>query len=199
MTTETIAPFGPRIEALRAEAEKLADRFDIESDPDSDLVRSQTRYLLLKFFLQQIHTARTGSRIEPGGHAANDAAGELLNRVLDRDFGGLSGFRSRWLACAAGRGTGWVIGGLSFATFRFHLFPAESDTVAIPFCVSPILVSCVDPDIYAAGSASIRSMHEAHWEATSMRVIANRVACLQKPLELFEDPADCQEDSCAAG
>lgn len=196
MQVDIATPFGPGLAAYRAESERLARRFEDAETAGHGLVRSQTRYLLLKFFLQQIDPDAGHDRDLPG---ERNAPGDLLNRVLERDFDGLAGLRKQWLQFASQNDTRWIIGGLSFATFRFHLFPARSDTADIPFCVSPILVSCVDPAIYEPGTSDLQAAHEANWSRISMRVIENRVACLQKPLALFEEAEDCQGDGCAAG
>jgi hypothetical protein len=97
---------------------------------------AQNQAMLLKFFLEQAFG--TGA---PIGKTA---------RIIQRDFESAEKFAQAWLSEAAKDGVDWLVFGLSFADFRFHLFPIGA--AGMPFCISPVLCTCLRTDVIALSS-----------------------------------------------
>lgn len=138
---------------------------------------AQNQAMLFKFFLGQAFG--TGGRI---GKTA---------RVIQRDFESAEKFAEAWLSEAAGDGVDWLVFGLSFADFRFHLFPIGA--TGMPFCISPILCTCLRTDVIALSGLTRKQFAEVQWNHIDWLIVEQRIACLEKPLNVLGDGQDCLE------
>jgi hypothetical protein len=143
---------------------------------------SQNEAMLAKFFLEQ---AFGNSAVITGD----------LRSIIERDFGGVEGLHRSWLLAAVRPGVRYVVLGLSFADFRFHLFPIGGGAPP-PFCVSPIACGCFRADVVALTTFGGDHFAQAQWRHIDWGVVAHRLACLSQPLDLFEEPEDCLDDEC---
>jgi len=139
----------------------------------------QNQAMLLKFFLEQAFG--TGG---PIGETA---------RVIQRDFESAEKFAEAWLSEAAKDGVDWLVFGLSFADFRFHLFPIC--TTGMPFCISPVLCTCLRTDVIALSGLTRKQFAEVQWNHIDWLIVEQRIACLEKPLDVLGDGQDCLEDA----
>jgi superoxide dismutase len=172
--------------ALQREYTELWNRIeDLRATSPWNYPALQNQAMLLKFFLEQAF----GSGDPPRGDTL---------RVLERDFGGIEGFAVLWHEAAARAGVDWLVLGLSFADFRFHLFPVGSGSPPIPFCVSPIFCACMRGDVVERSGLSRDGFARAQWEHLGWSAVEDRLVCLTLPLDVFDEPADCVTESCAA-
>jgi hypothetical protein len=144
---------------------------------------SQNQAMLLKFFLEQAR----GS-VPPR---------QKTRALVDRDFGRWENFRASWTALAIPPAVHWIVLGLSFADFRFHLFPVGPAT-SLPFCVSPISCWCLIEELQVRINVVRERFINVEWLATDWGVVESRIDCLEEPLDVFSDPVDCfcKEGSC---
>ncbi len=156
------------------------DSWNLGVDPGS-FSESQNQTMLLKFFLEQ-------------AFGDGNASGRALS-LIERDSGGLAAFRQVWSSEAEKESIDWVVWGLSFADFRFHLF-SFGRGIDAPFCVSPMLCSCFRRDIVELSGMSRGDFAERQWEKLDWTIVEQRIACLEKPLDVFDDAVDCVEQSC---
>jgi hypothetical protein len=87
----------------------------------------------------------------------------------------------------------WIIWGLSYADFRFHLFPVGRALDALPFCVSPVLAACVRQSIVERSGLDRATFANRQLAAIDWTIVEKRIECLEKPLDLFGDYQDCTE------
>ena len=163
----------------RESIDEMFDRLRAMAPPSSDpwdYVALQNRAMLARFHDQQ-DVAR-----DPHPPLA------LARKLIARDFGGFEPFKAQFFRLATQARCSWIVWGLSFADFRFHLLPSESDLQGVAFCCSPMLVSDV------ASISDVKAATELYsridWQA-----VEHRIACLSEPLNLFDKPQDCQADA----
>ena len=181
MTGESWLSLSVRARLADECAERWA-RISILSDSTRHLVdfgREQSSAMLLKLFLEQI-----GAQSEPTGRSL---------RLLARDGGGISRFRSDILDVGTSEDVEWIVWGLSFATFRFHLFPIGGARYATPFCVSPVLVLCVRRNIVESSDLTRAEFAADQFDHIDWSVVESRLICLETPLDLFAPCGDCQD------
>jgi len=138
--------------------------------------------MLLKFFLEQAFGTGT-----PFGKSL---------QILERDFGGFAGFSSQWIHAAVKDEVHWLVLALAFSDFRFHLFPVGVNGYEIPFCVSPMLCACVESEIASLSNMTRQQFAEAQLNHLNWNVVEQRIACLELPLNIFEDGTDCVDETC---
>lgn len=136
----------------------------------------QNRGMLLKFFLEQAF----------GDGIPRDSSATLI----ERDSGGLDHFRQCFVAAATADQVDWIVWGLSFATLRFHLFPISESHPLNPSCVSPIMVGCMRTQLVSVFEGGRFEAAETQFANLDWNVIENRIACLEKPLDVFDIPID---------
>lgn len=142
--------------------------------------RAQNELMLTKFFLEQAF--------------GEGAPGALASKLLERDAGSYAKFVQQLRSVAASPRAQWIVWSLSFATFRFHIFPVGDSMVECPFCVSPMLCICMSDELVKLLDRPRGQILEDQLQAIDWDVVENRLACLTKPLDLFEEQADCQDD-----
>ncbi len=140
------------------------------------LARAQNTAMLVKFFLEQACGAR---KAEP-----------LALRVVERDWGSLATFEAQWRGMALDNRVRWIVFGLGFHDFRFHLYPLQDE---VPFCVSPVLCWCLEPDLFGSNRATYV---DKLWEHTDWSVGELRLQCLEQPVDIFSEPQDCVAGAC---
>jgi superoxide dismutase len=166
-----------------AQADKgIVDRTPPSAANVSDFLFAQNGWMLKKFFLQQAF----------GGGLP---FGRTL-KLIDREFGGVDEFHSRLWQVGSEPRVGWIAWCLSYATGRFHIFPVYDEVGGIPFCTSPMLVLCLADSLVADSGVSRAEFISAQIASIDYEVVERRIACLEKPLDVFEEMADCQADSC---
>jgi hypothetical protein len=139
----------------------------------------QNQGMYLKLFLEQAF--------------GDGAPEERARKLIERDFGSLDGLRARFLELAQDPTVDWIVWGLSFASFAFHLFPVGR---SVPFCVSPMFCACMRPDVVRAAGTSRLGFAEAQWRHVDWRVVEARLTCLDEPLDVFdEDCGECADES----
>lgn len=148
----------------------------VDGDPLS-MARAQNTAMLIKFFLEQACGARP---VEA-----------LARRVVERDWGSMAAFEAHWRELAADGRVRWIVFGLGFFDFKFHLYALADD---VPFCVSPVLCWCLRPDVRAAAGAA--GFLDRLWERTDWSVGELRLQCLELPVDIFGEPQDCVAGTC---
>lgn len=143
------------------------------------MARAQNTAMLVKFFLEQACGAR---KAEP-----------LALRVLERDWGSFAAFEAQWRRLALDARVNWIVFGLSFLDFKFHLFPLQDE---VPFCVSPVLCWCLRPDLVSGWDRA--GFADALWDHTDWSVGELRLHCLEQPVDIFSGPQDCVAGACQA-
>jgi hypothetical protein len=176
----------PAYEALASDCLRTWEQLEL-TDPaggDGRLFQcNQNKGMLLKFFLEQ-----TFGDGEPRGRAL---------RLVERDAAGVRKLRSRLVDLISREGSQWIVWGLSFATFRFHVFEIGRDCSNGPFCISPMAVCCAADDLFAAsGYSARREFADKQVSHIDWEVIESRIACLEKPLDVFGSPLECVESVC---
>lgn len=141
------------------------------------MVPAQNTAMLIKFFIEQAS----------GEHPVKPIA----RRAIERDWGSLAAFEAQWRQLAADSRAEWIVFGLGFFDFKFHLYPLQDDA---PFCVSPVLCW------YLKLSAQIASDRATYvdqlWKRTDWSVGELRLQCLEQPLDIFSAPQDCVAGAC---
>ncbi len=135
----------------------------------------QSEFMLAKLFLEQSHG---------GGQP-----GPTSRDIIQRDFGSLDGLRRQWALLADDERVDWIVVGLCFADFRFHVFPLGAHHS--PFCVSPVISACLIPELLDESGIDRYELVDLQWQTLNWSVVEARFACLTKPLDLFEEPIDC--------
>jgi len=141
---------------------------------------AQNQAMLLKFFLEQ-------------AFGAGEPFGKTL-RIIRRDFGSVEKFAEAWRTEAGKDGADWLVVGLSFADFRFHLFPIGVNMM--PFCISPMMCACLREEVIARSGLPRQTFIEVQWKHIDWLVVEQRIACLEKPLDVLEEAQDCLEGAC---
>lgn len=143
---------------------------------------AQNQAMLLKFFLEQAF-----GKEPPFGKSL---------QIIERDFGSVEEFSAALLSEAGKDKVRWLVFGLSFADFRFHLFPIENSGSGIPFCVSPMMCMCLREDVIALSKMSRQKFAALQLDTIDWGIVEQRIKCLEYPLNIFEDGADCVEGAC---
>jgi superoxide dismutase len=143
---------------------------------------AQNQAMLIKFFLEQAFVPKPPVN--------------QIKQIIQRDFGNIESLAQIWNLQALKDEIGWIVFGLSFADFRFHIFPITTQEYGVPFSISPMLCTCLRSDIIALSGMSRQTFAETQWKHINWEVVELRVECLQKPLNVFEDAQDCVEDVC---
>lgn len=141
--------------------------------------RIQNQGMMLKFWFEQ----SCGDGIPAGRTKA----------LLEREFVSLQTFRNRCHLILEASEPDWLAWCLSFATFRFHLFPIGSSA---PFCTSAMLVLCTRRDVAAEAGFTPAALLDAQLDNMDWTAVERRIACLEKPLNVFEEAVDCQVEAC---
>jgi hypothetical protein len=153
---------------------------DSRHRPPHDFGSVQNEAMLLKLFLEQAFG---------DGHPTGYAL-----RLIERDMGGIQSFQAQFVTLASDRRIEWIVWGLSFADFRFHLFPVSRELNTMPFCVSPMLSACVRQNIVDKSSLDRETFARRQFTSIDWSVVEKRIACLEKPLDLFGEVQDCVEN-----
>ena len=140
------------------------------------LAKLQNRGMLLKFFLEQAF----------GDGIPRDSSATLI----ERDSGGLDHFRQSFVAAATTNQVDWIVWGLNLETLRFHLVPISESHPLNPSSVSPIMVGCMRTQLVSVFEGGRCEAAETQFANLDWNVIENRIACLEKPLEVFDIPID---------
>ena len=135
---------------------------------------------LASFFTEQFTGPRNG--------------GDILRRIIDRDFGGRQALHEAWLRAVSDDTAAWLILALSFQDFRFHLFPLAGHQA--PFCVAPILSWCAHPAVVEQANMLRVELLDRQWRDTNWNCAEQRLACLSQPLDLFSEPQNCVAIAC---
>lgn len=144
---------------------------------------AQNQVMLLKFFLEQ-------------AFGSGEPFGKTL-RIIQRDFGSVEQFAAAWRVEAVKDGVEWLVFGLSFADFRFHIFPIHLNRM--PFCISPMMSACLREEVIARSGLTRQTFVEVQWTHIDWRVVEQRIACLGQPLDVLADAQDCLEGVCDSG
>lgn len=148
-----------------------------EADPIR-FTRLQNEGMLLKFFLEQA---------QGDGNCADRSL-----QLVCRDHKGIEDYRREFLGIASKPEVEWITWGLSFASFRFHFLPVAPTSSLAPFCTSPMMVCCLKTDVIAKSGVSRAEFAQGQFGNIDWRVVESRIACLEKPLDVFVEPLDCQ-------
>lgn len=165
------------------EHERALDRPDGLPSPFM-FVRIQNQFMLLKFFLEQAF--------------GSEQLSARLGRLIAQESGSFDRFRDQALLLAIDPRTHWLSWGLSFAAGRFCFTPM-GDSLVLPelaFCTSPMITMCMRPDVIARSGLNRPEFAEMQLRNLNYAVVENRLACLEKPLDVFALAADCQDDQC---
>jgi hypothetical protein len=163
-----------RLSDAEAALRNCADSFVIAS--------AQTEVTLYKFSLQQsLHV---------------DGPMDVTSKLFVRDQGSVAEARRQIVMLAEHDSTAWIIWGLSFADFRFHLFPIGHSLQNVPLCVSPMLCICLDADVVAASETERVAFSCAQWDLANWSSIEARLHCLSEPLDVFDNAQDCSVSVC---
>jgi hypothetical protein len=152
----------------------------VESDakrPPADFLRVQNIAMFTKLFLEQAN-----------------GDGKLKSRaatLIERDSSGWPAFRSQFIHLAEHEDVDWVVWGLCFSDFRFHLFAIRDVLGAMPFCFSPMLVCALQTEIVQRSSMSRSEFIETQLNNIDWGVVERRLVCLEEPLDLLADCEDC--------
>jgi superoxide dismutase len=144
---------------------------------------AQNQAMLLKFFLEQAFGA------------GRPPSGKLL-QILQRDFGGVELFLRSWTQQSLREDVEWIVLGLSFADFKFHLFPFGFGGAPIPFCISPMMCTCLRNDVILRANMTRKVFAEQQRTHIDWEVVEMRIECLETPLNVFEEGKDCVEKAC---
>ncbi len=144
---------------------------------------AQNDGMLLKFFLEQL-TAEAGT-------------GPKTTRLIERDFGGRVRFTDLWIEHASRPDVEWLVFGLSFADFKFHIFPILAHSPAAPFCVSPAMCGCFCGEVVASTKLTRNQFAHEQLEHMGWDAVEQRIDCLEQPLDVFGEPTECSDGECA--
>lgn len=142
-----------------------------------EIARAQNTAMLVKFFLEQACAAR-----EPEPMAL---------RVVERDWGSFAAFKEQWRRLALDARVHWIVFGLGFHDFKFHLYPLQDE---VPFCVSPVLCWCLRPELLTNWNRA--AFVDSLWNHTDWSVGELRLRCLEQPIDIFSEPQDCVAGAC---
>jgi superoxide dismutase len=147
---------------------------------------AQNNAMLLKFFLEQA--------------MPHHPPGEKLAKIVERDFRGWDQFDEQFVRLASDQLCDWIVLGLSFADFRFHLF-SIGDHNPVPFCVSPVGIWCFRADLLQSVGLNRRGLAAAQLSSTNWTAVEHRINCLEEPVDVFDAPQECfsPEGDCGTG
>ncbi len=147
---------------------------------DRGSLAAHNEAFIASFFMEQFHEPRDG--------------GDILRRIVDRDFGGRQALHAAWCSAASDETAAWLVLALSFQDFRLHLFPLTLNEA--PFCVAPILSWCAHPLVVQQANLSRADLLDQQWRDTDWDCAEQRLACLSQPLDLFNEPQSCVALAC---
>ena len=154
----------------------------IEIKDPFEFVKNQNEGLLLRLFFEQ---AFKRNPIE-----------NVMARIIERDFGTFADLELQWKNLANNERVTWLVLGLSFTDFRFHLFPICEQEGIIPFSLSPIMSSCFKQDAINLSGFSRKDYTNGQWANCDWKIVEQRISCLGEPLDIFGEISDCAEEDC---
>jgi hypothetical protein len=164
---------------LRRRHEELSTLLEhMPNEPDHcQVMKVQNEVMVLRLALEQ----------RGGGQALG--LGPLTRLVVERDLGGLDELLRTLSRMANTPQASFVVMALSYADFRFHLYPVNFKIGMLPFCASPIACWPVIPSDDAE-APNPTDQSQTLPADTNWQVIESRMRCLQEPLDLFHHGGD---------
>lgn len=170
----------PAAWALMATEHDAACGLAERGDP-AGLVEAQNRAMLAQFFLEQV-----------SGPAQ---AGPLTQQVIARDWPSAVDFEREWQALAEIPQVQWIVFGLGFLDFKFHLYAVQA---VPPFCVSPVLCWALGQELVSRSGMTRAQYAQQLLAHTDWSVGELRLQCLEQPVDIFGEPQHCVSGSCNA-
>ena len=123
----------------------------------------------------------------------------VLLKILQRDFGSLELLKSDLMTASESSETDYLVLGLSYVDFRFHIFSLSANSYGVPFALSPVLALVLTSNMLVAAQLDRRELMELYLSSLDWGAVESRVACLSEPLDLLDaDLSECG-DVCDSG
>jgi hypothetical protein len=145
-------------------------------------VIDQNEGLLFRLFFEQAFQA--------------NPIGNVTKRIIERDLGSLYILEENWKRLGNDPRVEWLVLGLSFTDFKFHLFPISISGGVIPFSISPVMSCCFLQSAILQSGHTREAYVNAQWENCDWKIMEQRISCLSEPLDIFGEITDCAEENC---